>query len=61
MPIDAEPVANGNIVVDSVRALEYGRSDVEAARERGMPLRQHHRLSCPNAAQWARGSQHSGK
>lgn len=58
IPLDAEPVPAGNIAIDSVRALVYGPADAEEARERGVPLHQHHRLSCPHADQWARGGSH---
>ncbi|MGW5647541.1 hypothetical protein [Saccharopolyspora sp. NPDC003762] len=58
MPVDAEPAAAGNVLlsVDSqgVHAGVLATNQAAGARDRGQPLHQHHRLSCPYAHKWAR-------
>jgi len=62
MPVDAQPTAHGNVLLyrDPARprrllaAVEGSRRKLDAMRAAGWPTYQHHRLSCPQADQWAR-------
>ncbi len=62
MPVDADPTAAGNIVLDATHtdadgrplAGELGRPQLPGARAAGRELRTHHRLSCTDPAQWSR-------
>ncbi|MEU5848960.1 hypothetical protein [Saccharopolyspora shandongensis] len=60
MPVDAEPVNGGNVLLSvgsrGVHAGVLGVNQAAGARDRGQPLYQHHRLSCPRAYRWARRS-----
>lgn len=60
VPLDVGLVDNGNLEVverrdggDAIVRL-LGRADLEAARERGVPLRRTHFATCPNAKQHRR-------
>lgn len=59
MPIDADPVDNGNVMafVDGRRLRVDVIGDAPTRRKLRLghwPLYRHHRLSCPMADQWAR-------
>lgn len=62
MPIDANPSAQGNVLIDSTRVDDDGRpaagvlgaEQARGAREHGKELRIHHRLTCVHPEQWAR-------
>ena len=49
-PVDADPVANGNILVDedNGRYLVLAGDDLKAARTAGTPLRLNHFVTCAN-------------
>lgn len=54
MPVDAQPHAEGNVVVEGATCAVLGRNQLPGARAAGRPLHRHHRLSCPHADKWAR-------
>lgn len=49
-PVDADPVANGNILVDedNGRYLVLAGDDLKAARTASTPLRLNHFVTCAN-------------
>jgi hypothetical protein len=51
MPIDAEPVDNGNLAIDAGKAFLLNAE--QRAAYRGPRYRSHH-ASCPDAAKWRR-------
>lgn len=57
MPVDAAPVADGNIHLeldgDTVKTTVLGKAKADLARDTGTVLHQHHRLTCAQAAKWA--------
>jgi hypothetical protein len=63
MPVDAIPVAEGNVIVyrhDTrprllVCDVVADRRGLRALRAGGWPLYVHHRMSCTQADRWARG------
>lgn len=57
MPVDARADwERGNVRRDGGRATVLGRAEAAAQRAAGVPLRTHHRLSCPHASKWASGT-----
>jgi hypothetical protein len=58
MPVDAEPAADGNVLLtverDHLRAGVLGANQAAGARDHGLALYRHHKLSCPHADRWCR-------
>lgn len=58
MPVDADPVADGNVLLtverDHLRAGVLGANQAAGARDHGLTLYRHHKLSCPHADRWCR-------
>ena len=64
MPIDAEPVEDGNMLVDlnAARAVVFSREALAAFRHNEVsvgvekePLYRSHFATCPQAGKWRRG------
>lgn len=56
MPVDALSHLDGNVLVDrqSGTCDVLGRTQAAGARAAHRPLHQHHKLTCPDADEWAR-------
>jgi hypothetical protein len=59
MPVDATPDASGNVLLDvatggGIRATVLGPPARVAHRAGGWALYLHHKLTCPQAAEWTR-------
>jgi hypothetical protein len=56
MPVDAEPHAEGNVLLTSAGrhlvAGVLGANQAAGARDRGQRLHRHHKLTCPHASRW---------
>lgn len=58
IPLDAEPVANGNIRLGLIGGIEYAivlpPADIACCQVDGLPLYVSHFATCPNSAQHRR-------